>query len=73
VCDAETFTSKDAEDYAICESWQKIWKKRDNLLFKKYSFWGMLFVWRYMYPSYIFSILEWQKACSDVKNFAALT
>jgi hypothetical protein len=23
VCDAETFTSNDAEDYAICESWQK--------------------------------------------------
>jgi hypothetical protein len=24
VCDPETFTLNDAEDYAICESWQKI-------------------------------------------------
>ncbi len=27
MCDAETFTLNAAEDYAICESWQKISKK----------------------------------------------
>ena len=27
MCDAENFTLNAAEDYAICESWQKILKK----------------------------------------------
>jgi hypothetical protein len=38
VCDAKTFTLNDAEDDAICDSWQKNVEKGDNLQLKKYSF-----------------------------------
>jgi hypothetical protein len=34
VCDTENFTLTDAQDYAICEFWQKDVEKRDNLQFK---------------------------------------
>jgi hypothetical protein len=37
VCDAETFTLNDAEDYAICELAKNL-ERRDNLQQKKYSF-----------------------------------
>ncbi len=45
-------------------------EKGDNFQFKKYSFWDMLYVWRSMYPSYIFchfrrakSFYRYQKFC----------
>ena len=60
VCDAETFTLNDAEDYAICESWQKILKKGTIYNFKNILF-EICFMFRslevhVMYPSYTFAI-----------------
>ncbi len=50
----------------------KYLEKGDNFQFKKFSFWGMLYVWRYMCPSYIFAIFVGQKAFLDIQNFASV-
>ncbi len=73
VCDAETFPLNDAEDYAICESWQKILKKGTiynfkNILFEVWFMFRSLEV-HVMYPSYTFAI-NGNKFFIDIKNFA---
>jgi hypothetical protein len=60
VCDAETFNLNDAEDYAICESWQKILKKGTiynfkNILFEVCFMFGSLEV-HVIYPLYTFAV-----------------
>ncbi len=59
LCDTENFTFNDAQDYAICEFWQKILKK--GIIYSlKNLFLIVMFGGTYNLTSYIFAIFEWQ-------------